>query len=156
MIRSALLAAACTLAVGFAAEPYPWTGVWKLDHSRSKFASFKPHREQMFRFETLEDGALRFTEHVVYSDGTKGPAGFGYTGRFDGKEYPLTNERGSTSAVLLSREGADTLAVSIRKDGVTTRTYRMVASPDRRTLTMVSGSDQRVYTREREKSFPDR
>ena len=109
-------------------------GVWRMDVGRSKYGNpnAKPHRDQWFKFETLGD-ALRFSERVVYADGNRNS--LGYTGRFDGAEHRIT-EPPSESAVVLTRERDHTLVVTLRTGGKSVPSYKMVAAPDRQTLTV--------------------
>ena len=122
----------------------PWIGVWKLDPTRSHFGAFQPHREQVIRFEKIGE-TLQFTERVVNASGKTGS--LSYTARVDGKEHSIDN---SDSKVVLTREGTNTLIVSARKEGKVVKSYKLVVSPDRRTLTFVDATDKRLYLRERD------
>jgi hypothetical protein len=137
------------LTCGAQAE-HPWTGLWKLDHSQSDFGAMPPQQQQFFRFETLGK-ALRFTEYGVAADGKAFT--LSYTGRLDGAEHPLDDDRSSSIRVMLSQEGEDTLAVTGRRDGVTVRSYKMRVSPDGQTLTFFT-HNTRVYARQHDRREP--
>ena len=134
----ALTLAVCLagVAVSFASDPN--MGTWKLNEAKSKFPP----------------GATKNTT-VVYSpagdmtkvttDGTSGdgkPSHGEWTGKFDGKDYPVT---GGSPGVTRSYTKVDghTLKLTNKKDGKVTSSGNAVVSADgkMRTVTINATSD---------------
>jgi hypothetical protein len=124
-------------AVCFAQDAH--MGTWKLNEAKSK----------------IGPGATKFTT-VVYEkagenvkvtlDGTDSdgkPTHDEWTGKFDGKDYPVT---GDPNSDMRSYKKVDdrTLTVTVKKDGKITTTARIVVSADGKTRTVTaSGTDSK-------------
>jgi major membrane immunogen (membrane-anchored lipoprotein) len=121
----ALTLAVCLVGVAVCHASDPNMGTWKLNEAKSKFPP----------------GATKNTT-VVYSsagdmtkvttDGTNGdgkPVQSEWTGKFDGKDYPVT---GGSSGVTRSYVKVDdhTLKLTNKKDGKVTSSGRAVVSAD--------------------------
>lgn len=121
--------------VGFAQDPN--LGTWKLNEAKSKIPA----------------GAVKNTTVVyaadgdnvkVTTDGTRGdgnPAHTEWTGKFDGKDYPLTGDPTSDSRSYTKIDD-HTLTLSNKKSGKETITGRIVVSADGKSRTAhLTGTD---------------
>ena len=112
-------------------------GTWKLNEAKSKFSpgAIKNHTVV---YEAAGDN-VKVT--VDGSDADGKPTHNEWTGKFDGKDYPVT---GDPNQDMRSYTKIDdhTLAFSNKKDGKVTITGRIVVSPDGKSRTViVSGTD---------------
>ena len=125
-----------TLAVSFAAEN-PNMGTWKLNEAKSKFPP----------------GATKNTTVVYEASGdsvkvtTDGTSGDGktvhteWTGKFDGKDYPVTGSA-DTDTREYTQVNAHTTTFANKKDGKVTLTGKVVVAADGKSRTVtVSGTD---------------
>jgi hypothetical protein len=121
--------------VGFASDPN--MGTWKLNEAKSKFAPMVPKNNTVV-YEAAGDNVK------VTVDGTDGegkPTHNEWTGKFDGKDYPLT---GDPSADTRSYKKVDdrTTQLTNKKAGKVTTAGRIVVSADGKSRTVsVSGTD---------------
>lgn len=121
-------------AVAFAQSPQ--MGTWKLNEAKSKVAA----------------GAQKNTTVVYEPQGddikvtTDGTAGDGktihteWTGKFDGKDYPLTGDPAGDSRSYTSVDD-HTLTMENKKDGKVTASGRIVVSADGKSRTLTLHSD---------------
>ena len=122
------------LAVGFASSNM---GTWKLNEAKSKFQPGAPKNTTVV-YEAAGDNVK------VTVDGTDGagmPTHNEWTGKFDGKDYPLT---GDPNADTRSYKKIDdrTTELTNKKDGKVIATGRIVLSADGKSRTVtVSGTD---------------
>jgi hypothetical protein len=133
-VRTALLSLAlCLVAAAPCFAQSPQMGTWKMNEAKSK----------------VPDGFVKNTTVVyeaagdsvkVSTDGT-GPDGkpshTEWTGKFDGKDYPLTGDptADSRSYKLVNDH---TLELHNKKGGKATTTGRIVVSPDGKTRTLTA------------------
>ncbi len=131
------VAAVFALAVICFAASSSMMGTWKLNEAKSKFPA----------------GATK-NSTVVYSadgDNTKvtvdGKTADGkavhseWTGKFDGKDYPVTGDPASDMRSYKKVNG-NTLSMTLKKDGKVTATGKIVVSSDGKTRTVtISGTD---------------
>jgi hypothetical protein len=123
------------LAASFAENPN--MGTWKLNEAKSKLAA------GMLKNTLVVYTADGDTIKVV-TDGTDGkgnPMHTEWTGKFDGKDYPLT---GDPTADSRSYKTVDehTLTLENKKDGNVTTSGKIVVSPDGKTRALtVSAKD---------------
>ena len=123
------------VAVGFASNPN--MGTWKLNEAKSKIPAMAPKNNTVV-YEAAGD-SVKVT--VDGTDGAGKPAHNEWTGKFDGKDYPLT---GDPSADTRSYKKIDdrTTELTNKKDGKVTATGRIVVSADGKSRTVtVSGTD---------------
>jgi hypothetical protein len=122
-------------AVGFASDAQ--MGTWKLNEAKSKFAPGSP-KNHTVAYEAAGDSVK------VTVDGTDaaGKATHNeWTGKFDGKEYPVTGDPNSNMRSLKQVDD-HTLELTVKKDGKVTITGRIVVSADGKTRTVTtSGID---------------
>ncbi|MBV9072744.1 MAG: hypothetical protein JOZ10_03850 [Acidobacteria bacterium] len=136
---SLLFAALCLFAAVAAAADSPFMGTWKLNDSKSKLGANAPHNDTVV-YEAAGDN-VKVT--VDGKDASGNPNHNEWTGKFDGKDYPVTGDAASDSRSY-KQVNAHTLAMTIKKDGKVTQTGRIVVSADgkSRTVTTTStGSD---------------
>ena len=132
-----LTLAVCVLAgaVCFASDTQ--MGTWKLNEAKSKLAAGVPKNSTIV-FEASGD-SVKVT--IDGTDSAGKPAHNEWTGKLDGKDYPVT---GDPNADARSYRQVDdhTLEFVIKKGGKVTITGRVVVSTDRKTRTATaSGTD---------------
>jgi len=123
------------VAPGYAADSF--MGTWKLNEAKSKFAPGS-RKNNTVVYEAAGDN-VKVTADGTDSDGK--PAHNEWTGRFDGKDYPVT---GDPTADPRSYKMVNdrTLKLTDTKNGKTTVTGRIVVSADGKSRTVtVSGTD---------------
>ena len=137
-IRKILLTVAAlfaVVAVCFAADVN--MGTWKLNEAKSKISPGAP-KNNMVVIAAAGDG-VKVTVDGVGADGK--PAHNEWTGKFDGKVYPIT---GDPAADMRAYKPVNdhTMALTEKMGGKITNTGRVVVSADGKTRTVtVSGSD---------------
>jgi len=133
----ALTLALCFVAVAECFAQDALMGTWKLNESKSKLASGGPKNTTVV-YEAAGD-AVKVTVDGVGSDGK--PTHNEWTGKFDGKDYPVTGDPMSDMRSY-TKINDRTLGISAKKGGKTTITGRIVPSADGKTRTVtVSGTD---------------
>lgn len=122
-------------AVGFAADLN--MGTWKLNEAKSKLAPGAPKNHTVV-YEAAGDDVK------VIVDGTDAAGAATHnewTGKFDGKFYPVTGDSTSDERSY-SKVNARTLKLTARKGGKVTLTGKIVVSADGKTRTVTtSGTD---------------
>jgi hypothetical protein len=126
-----LTLALCFLAATACLAADPQMGTWKLNETKSK----------------ITPGTLRNT-HVVYSsmlgqvkikaegiDANGKPSHTEWSGKFDGKDYPVTGDPNS-DARSYTKVNERTLTTTNKKNGKVTVTGQIVVSPDGKTRTV--------------------
>jgi len=112
-------------------------GTWKLDEAKSKIGAGAPKNTTVV-YEAAGD-SVKVTVDGVDSDGK--PSHNEWTGKFDGKDYPLTGDP-TADTRSYKRIDAHTLALTNKKDGKVTTTGRITVSADGKTRTVTtSGKD---------------
>ena len=130
-----------TIALSFAAAATafaqaPHMGTWKLDEAKSKVAP-NSIKNSTVMYEMAGDNIKCTTDGV---DAKGNPQHTEWTGKFDGKDYPLTGEADAdTRAYTMVND--HTLTLVSKKQGKTTVTGRVVLSTDGRTRTLTTTSD---------------
>ena len=123
------------LAASFAENPN--MGTWKLNEAKSKLVA------GMLKNTLVVYTADGDTTKVV-TDGTDGkgnPMHTEWTGKFDGKDYPLTGDP-TADARSYNTVNEHTLTLENKKDGKVTTSGRIVVSADGKTRTLtVSAKD---------------
>lgn len=108
-------------------------GTWKLNEAKSKLAQGTPKNNTVV-YEAAGDN-VKITVDGVDSDGK--PAHSEWTGKFDGKEYPVT---GDPSADMRSYKMVNdhALALTNTKNGKTTMSGKIVISDDGKSRTVTT------------------
>ena len=132
-----LTLALCFVAVawGFASDLN--MGTWKLNEAKSKFAPGASKNNTVV-YEAAGDN-LKAT--VDGTDGSGKPTHSEWTGKFDGKDYPVTGDPAADTRSLKKIDD-HTLELTVKKDGKVTMTGRIVVAADGKSRTLTSsGTD---------------
>jgi len=138
MTKLALVFLVLSCAVAFAgdkktAKTDPWVGDWKMDVSKSKFATPGPKEE------TLTIAAADATA-VKYSTKGTGPDGAPYTesydGKPDGKLYPLIKNKQEVAKISYHRISDHSSTGTAEMDDGTLVTETITLAKDGKTLTI--------------------
>jgi hypothetical protein len=122
-------------AVCFADEPV--MGTWKLNEAKSKIAAGSPKLTTVI-YEAAGD-SVKVT--VDGTDGEGKPTHNEWTGKFDGKDYPVTGDA-STDTRSYKKVNDHTLAFTNKKGDKVTISGRTVVSADGKTRTStITGTD---------------
>ncbi|HZI48165.1 MAG TPA: hypothetical protein VFD75_10250 [Pyrinomonadaceae bacterium] len=119
-----------SVAMGFQNDPN--IGTWKLNEAKSKFAG--KARNHTVVYEAAGDQIKVTVDGVDESGGTVHNE---WTGKFDGKDYPVTGDANS-DVRSYRRVNANTLALTGKKGGKTTLTGRIVISRDGKSRTVTT------------------
>jgi hypothetical protein len=132
-----LTVALCFLAVAVSFAGNPNMGTWKLNEAKSKLPA-KAAKNNTVVYEAAGDN-VKVTVDGVDADGK--PTHNEWTGKFDGKDYPIT---GDPNADMRSYKMVDdhTTELANKKGGKTTLTGRIVISADGKSRTItINGTD---------------
>ena len=122
------------VAMGFQGNPH--LGSWKLNEAKSKFAG--KARNHTVVYEAAGD-QIKITVDGVDESGAA--VHNEWTGKFDGKEYPVTGEA-NADARSYRVVDPNTLEITNKKGGKTIMTGRIVVSADGKTRTVtIHGTD---------------
>jgi hypothetical protein len=129
--------AVCLVAVAVSFASNPNIGVWKLNEAKSKFPP-NAMKNNTVVYEAVGD-SIKVTVDGVDGDGK--PTHNEWTGKFDGKQYPLTGDpTADTRAYKMVDE--HTTELTNKKDGKVTLRGRIVISADGKSRTItVSATD---------------
>lgn len=115
----------------------PSMGTWKLNEAKSKFAAGMP-KNQTVVYEAAGD-KIKGTIDGVDDQGK--PTHNEWTGKFDGKDYPVTGDPTSDTRAIKQIDDRN-YELTIKKDGKVRMTGRAVISADGKTRTVtVSGTN---------------
>ena len=119
----------------FAANPN--LGTWKLNEAKSKIGPGLP--KNLTVVYAAAGDSIKSTIDGV--DGQGKPTHNEWTGKFDGKDYPVTGDPNSDTRAIKQTDDR-TLEVSVKKGGKVTLTGHAVVSADGKTRTLtISGTD---------------
>jgi hypothetical protein len=137
-IRTILLTLAlCFVAIAVAFAEDANMGTWKLNEANSKFAAGATKNSTVV-YEAAGDN-VKVTVDGTDKDGK--PAHNEWTGKFDGKDYPVTGDP-NTDARSYKKIDDRTLGLTGKKDGKVVTTGRIAVSVDGKTRTVnVSATD---------------
>ena len=119
-----------SVAMGY--QDSPQMGTWKLNEAKSKFAG--KARNHTVVYEAAGD-QIKVTVDGVDESG--GAAHSEWTGKFDGKYYPVTGDATSDSRAY-KRVNKNTLSLTAKKGSKVTLTGRIVVSADGKTRTVTT------------------
>lgn len=121
--------------VCFAQDPN--IGTWKLNEAKSKISPGAPKNTTVV-YEAAGD-SVKVTIDGVGSDGK--PTHNEWTGKYDGKDYPVTGDPNSDARSLTKIDNR-TLGFNVKKGGKTTISGRIVVASDGKSRTVTtSGVD---------------
>jgi hypothetical protein len=135
--RTMVVTLALSLAAAAVCLASPHMGTWKLNEGKSKFAPGMPKNKTVV-YEAAGDN-VKVTVDGTDADGKS--THNEWTGKFDGKDYPVT---GDPSSDMRSYKKVDdrTMELTVKKDGKVTVSGRIVVSADGKTRTVTtSGTD---------------
>jgi len=115
----------------FGADPN--VGTWKLNEAKSKIAAGAPKNNTVV-YDTAGDN-IKITIDGTSGDGK--PMHNEWTGKYDGKDYPVTGNSVEDSRSL-KKINDRTLALTMKKDGKVTGTGRIVLAPDGKSRTVTT------------------
>ena len=125
-------------AASYSAED-AFIGTWKLNEAKSKFAPGTGENTTVV-YEAAGD-SVKVTVDGVDAEGK--PTHNEWTGKFDGKDYPVTGDPGSDMRAY-KRVSAHTLALTNKKNGKVIMTGRIVVSWDGKIRTVTThGTDSK-------------
>jgi len=134
--RMFLALALCLMTAGLAAAQDE-IGTWKLNEAKSKLAAGATKNHTVV-YETAGD-SVKVTVDGTNSDGSA--AHNEWTGKFDGKDYPLTGDPTADTRAY-TKVNAHTLDMTIKKGGKVTVTGKIVVAADGKSRTVTtSGTD---------------
>ena len=119
-----------SVALGF--QNNPQMGTWKLNEAKSKFAG--KARNHTVTYEAAGDQTKVTVDGV---DENGGAVHNEWTGKFDGKDYPVTGDATSDTRSY-RRINNNTLTLTGKKGGKVTLTGRIVVSRDGKTRTVTT------------------
>ena len=115
----------------------PEMGTWKLNEAKSRFAPGATKNHTVV-YEAAGD-SVKITGDGTDKDGN--PTHNEWTGKFDGKDYPVTGDPNSDTRSY-KKVDAHTLELTVKKDGKVTVSGRLVVSADGKSRTVtLSGTD---------------
>ncbi len=118
-------------AVCFAADDF--MGTWKLNEAKSKIGPGVPKNTTVV-YEAAGD-SVKITIDGTDADGK--PTHNEWTGKFDGKDYPVTGDP-SSDARALKKVDDHTITFSVKKGDKVITTGRIVLSADGKTRTVTT------------------
>jgi len=128
MMLAVFIAAA---ARAFAADVH--VGTWKLNADKSKFSAGAPRNDTV-----IVEAAGDNMKVIVNGTGSDGKASHNeWTGKFDGKDYPVTGDPASDMRAY-TKVNDRTLTLTLKKDGKVTTTGRIVVSADGKSRTVTT------------------
>jgi len=131
--RVAVTLAFCLLAAGVCFAQNPFIGTWKLNDAKSKFGPGATKNTTV----TYEVSGDNITVTVDGMDSAGKPVHNVWTGKFDGKAYPVTG--GSAGSTRSYRKiGMRTLVFTEKSGGKITTSGRIVVSADGKSRTVTS------------------
>lgn len=112
-------------------------GTWKLNEAKSKIAPEFP-KNLTVTYEAAGDNLKATIDGV---DGQGKPTHNEWTGKFDGKDYPVTGDPSSDTRAVKKIDD-HTMQLTVKKDGKVTMTGKLVLAPDGKSRTLtISGTD---------------
>ena len=112
-------------------------GTWKLNEAKSKFSPGATKNHTVV-YEASGDGVKITVDGV---DGEGKPTHNEWTGKFDGKDYPVTGDPNS-DARSYKKVDDHTMELTVKKGGKTAVTGRIVVAADGKSRTVTtSGTD---------------
>lgn len=131
-----LILLVCFVAVAVClAEDSAFMGTWKLNEAKSKIAPGAAKNSTVV-YEAAGD-SVKVTIDGTGADGK--PAHTEWTGKFDGKDYPVTGDPNS-DARSIKKTNDHTLSFAVKKGGKVTTSGKIVLSADGKSRTVTTTS----------------
>lgn len=116
-----------------------FTGTWKLNEAKSKLSPGAPKNSTVV-YQAADD-SVKVT--IDGTDGAGNPMHNEWTGKFDGKDYPVTGDPNEDTRAV-KKVNDHTLSFEVKKGGKTTTTGRIVVAPDGKSRTVTTnGTDSK-------------
>jgi len=122
------------VAASYAADD-AFSGTWRLNEAKSKIAAGTPKNTTVTY--TTSGDSVTVTVDGADADGT--PHHITWTGKYDGKDYPVTGDS-TTDMRSYTKVNAHTLSLTSRKAGKVVNTIRVVVSTDGKSRTVTTTS----------------
>src|SRR5215467_7604440 len=123
-----LILALCFFGAALSFADDPLMGTWKLNETKSKFSA-EATKNHTVVYETVGEN-IKITADGTDKDGKS--THNEWTGKFDGKDYPVTGDPASDMRSY-QKVGDRVLKMKIKKDGKVTITGRIIVSADGKT-----------------------
>ncbi len=112
-------------------------GTWKLNEAKSKIPAGAP-KNLTVKYEAAGDSVKATVDGV---DGQGKPTHNVWTGKFDGKDYPVTGDPASDTRAIKQIDEHH-LELTVKKGGKVTISGKLVVAPDGKSRTLTaSGTD---------------
>jgi hypothetical protein len=135
--RTTVLALAACLAAALALAADAQTGTWKLNEAKSKISAGAPKNQTVVYTEVGDN--IKVTVDGV--DGSGKSTHNEWTGKFDGKDYPVTGDSNADTRSY-TKVNDRTLNITQKKGGKVVATGKIVVSADGKSRTVtVSGTN---------------
>jgi len=119
-------------------------GTWRMNPAKSKYSPGPAPKSWISKWEAFQGGVKNTNDVVPVMGETQH---WEVSGRFDGKDNPMTGNNPDADTAAFSKVDARTYNVVQKKGGQTTLTARIVVAPDGKTrVTTVTGKDGRGRT----------
>jgi hypothetical protein len=119
-------------------------GNWKMNMAKSQYSPGPAPTSSMAKWEAVQGGA-KLTVDVVPAKGE--PQHWESSGKFDGKDHPVTGNNPDADVVAFSKIDSHTYKTVSKKGGKITLTARIVVAPDGKTrVTTQTGHDAQGKT----------
>ena len=128
----AMLLMLCSLA---AFADSPMMGTWKLNEAKSKFGPGET-KNHTVSYTDAGNGMTKVTVDGTTPDGKS--AHNEWTGKFDGKDYPVTGDSPAYDSRAYTVTNAKTMRMTLKKDGKTVGTGDIVVSADGKSRTVTT------------------
>lgn len=115
----------------FAQSSDPLIGTWKLNPAKSKGV-----KSGTTKIEAVGSDGVKFTVDQVGADDT--PRHWEVTGKYDGKDNPVTGNNPNGNTIALTRVDAKTIRLTNKQDGKATAVVTIVLSADGKTRTVTA------------------
>ena len=126
----------CMFAAGVCLADDAFTGTWKLNEAKSKIGAGAAKNTTVV-YETSGDD-VKVTVEGTNAEGQATHSE--WTGKFDGKDYPVTGDA-TSDARAYTKVNDHTVKFTAKKDGKVTLTGRIVVAADGKTRTVHTTSD---------------
>ena len=123
----------CLIAVALCAAQNPNMGTWQLNEAKSKITpGFSKNTTVVY---AAAGDSIKVTTDGTDKDGK--PVHGEWTGKFDGKDYPVTGDP-SVDTRAYTQIDKNTLSLTNKKAGKVTVTGKIVVSPDGKSRTLTA------------------
>lgn len=123
----------CLVALGFSYAQDAFTGTWKLNESKSKFSPGAPKNDTVVY--AASGDSVKITVDGTDADGKSTHSE--WTGKFDGKDYPVTGDPNADSRAYTKVDDHN-LKFNAKRGGKITTTGKVMVSADGKSRTVTT------------------